>query len=147
MNDLQAAEIVDVLRSHWPTWKFEGEELNVWVEKLRRYDYGRAKAAINNFYMAQTRQGKPAPGNILATLRQNAVDEQGMDQNIGPVLLYEIIKDSQPKGQKFFANIPRNVPPKEDIEKMSDVMRQNFDDLYGGEHVVVRHWATDDIPF
>jgi hypothetical protein len=62
MMDEYATRIIDqVLKAHWPNWTCDGEETLLWVRELRKYDCGLAKTAINNFYMARTKQGKPAP--------------------------------------------------------------------------------------
>jgi len=115
MTDLQAAELIEkVFKTHWHTWRFEVEETAVWVKHLRKYDYARAKTAINNFYMAQTRQGKPAPGSLLAALREHATIKTEAGDN-EPVCIFEITKAGKKRGYKFFAN-PNKMPAKEQIE-------------------------------
>lgn len=76
MTDLQAAELIEkYFKAHWPNWSFPNEETEVWIRKLRKYDFEKAKYAINKFYLAQTKQGKPPPGRLLAYLRQNALSK------------------------------------------------------------------------
>ena len=143
MTDLQAAELIEkVFKTHWHTWRFEVEETAVWVKHLRKYDYARAKTAINNFYMAQTRQGKPAPGSLLASLREHATIKTEAGDN-EPVCIFEITKAGKKRGYKFFAN-PNKMPAKEQIEKMAETMRTNFNNMYGDGHIVVREM---EIPF
>ena len=48
MTDEQAYEIIEkVFKAHWPNWRFEEEETLVWIKTLRRFDFNKAKAAIN----------------------------------------------------------------------------------------------------
>ena len=140
MTDLQAAEIIEqVFKAHWPNWIFSIEETKVWVRQLRYYDFMLAKTAINNFYMAQTRQGKPAPGALIAALRNKARAQDQSAMNNGPVLICEILREGKPRGERFFG---KYLPPNEVCEKMSDKLREKFDNLYGGNHIVIRHWAS-----
>ena len=140
MTDLQAAEIIEqVFKAHWPNWIFSIEETKVWVRQLRHYDYNLAKTAINNFYMAQTRQGKPAPGALIAALRNKARAQDQKTKNNDPVLICEILREGKPKGQRFYG---KHLPPNEVCEKTADKLRENFDNLYGGNHIVIRHWAS-----
>lgn len=145
MNDLQAAEIIEkVFKAHWPNWNFDVEETAVWVHELRKYDYGRAKSVINNFYMAQTKQGKPAPAHLRRALRNNARIQQKKQSN-EPVLLFEIIKEGRERGQFFSQNPP--LPADQEIEEYAERGRKAFNNMYGGNHIVVRHWEKDEIPF
>ena len=54
-----------------------------------------------------------------------------------------ITEETIKRGYKFFAN-PNKMPAKEQIEKMAETMRTNFNNLYGDGHIVVREM---EIPF
>jgi hypothetical protein len=139
MSDEDATRIIDqVLKAHWPNWTFNGKETLVWIRELRKYNYEMAKAAINNFYMAQTKQGKPAPAHLLMALRKYARIRQEKEegQSREPVLLFEIIKEGRERGQRFFSNPSK--PSDQEIEEYSERGRKAFNSLYGGNHIVVR---------
>ncbi len=140
MTELQASELIEtVFQAHWPNWSFPVEETKVWVSCLRRYDFIQAKTAINNFYMAQTRQGKPPPAVLIAVLNKSARAQEQKAKNKDPVLIFEILKEGKPRGQKFFG---KHMPQNEICEKESERVRENFDNLYSGNHIVVRHWTA-----
>lgn len=138
MTDTQAIELIEtVFAAHWPNWTFSEEETAVWIQHLRRYDFARAKQAINNYYMAQTRQGKPAPGNLLNALRKNAAiySERTVNE---PVKLFEIIAEGRERGQGFFATPP--LPADQVIEDTAERYREKFNVLYAPNHIVLRCW-------
>lgn len=146
MTNEEAIMIIEkVIQAHWPNWKFAVEETAVWVQRLRNYDYNRAKTAINNFYMRQTRQGKPPPANLLMALRKNARLPEQTEKTNEPVPLFEIIKKDRKRGQRFFWYLKKQKPDNQVIEDYSERQRKNFNNLYGGEHYVVRHW--EEVPF
>jgi len=108
MTELQAAEIIEtVIKSHWPNWTFSIIETKEWVRALVRFDYERAKAAISNFYMDQTKQGKPAPGSLIIALKANAIVRkmnQQKEESTGP--LFGILRaDGHPRWHKFVGNL------------------------------------------
>jgi len=138
MTDAEAVNLIEtVFVAHWPNWIFSPEETAVWVANLRRYDFAKAKAAINNFYMSQTRQGKPAPGQLLMALRKNARihSEKRINE---PVRLFEIIAEGKNRGQNFFRNQP--IPADQEIEETAEGYRKAFNILYGDNHIIIRHW-------
>ena len=138
MTDIQAIELIEtVFAAHWPNWSFTPDETEVWVKNLRRYDFVRAKTAINNYYMSQTRQGKPAPGNLLNALRKNAATHLDRKAN-EPIKLFEIITEGKERGQGFFATPP--LPAEQEIEDSAERYRKNFNVLYNVNHIVLRCW-------
>ena len=107
MTDLQASEIIDtVFKAHWQNWTFSIIETQEWVRTLRRFDFIRSKAAISEFYMAQTKQGKPAPGALIAAIRAKATirDERPLVDRTGP--LFGIRRaDGRLRWNKFCGNL------------------------------------------
>ncbi|MFX0194594.1 MAG: hypothetical protein ACFFCW_00605 [Candidatus Hodarchaeota archaeon] len=143
MTDEDATIIIEqVLKAHWPNWIFNHEEIVVWVKELRKYDYNLAKTAVNNFYMQQIKQGKPAPAHLRMALRKNA-RAQKEKQNNEPILLFEIIKEGRERGQRFFCNQPK--PAEQEIENYSERVRKLFNAMYRGNHYVVRQFES--LPF
>ena len=118
MTDQQASELIEtVFKAHWPNWEFSIVETQEWVKELRRYDYGLAKAAINNFYMAQTKQGKPAPGVLIAELKAKAIvrQDRGKDERLGP--LFGIYKaDGNLRWRKYVGDLDM---PRPEIEALA----------------------------
>jgi len=141
MNDLQANEIIDkTLNSHWPTWTFPPEETKVWVRELRKYDYIRAKSAIDNFYMAQTKQGKPAPGAIRAALRANALENRDQQQGKRTGPLFGICRaDGRLRWRKFSGDL--NMP-RQEVENMAGKFCRYANQLEAGHYYVL--YSTDE---
>lgn len=58
-------------------------------------------------------------------------------------LAYEIVRQCQDRGTKFYVrtenwqSIDRHA-----IERESEVVRDRFDNTYGGAHIVIRHWEV-----
>ena len=107
MTDDQSSEIIEtVLKAHWPNWTFSIIETQQWVRTLTRYDFIRAKVAISEFYMSQTRQGKPAPGSLINALKAKAAihTDQPRGERTGP--LFGIRRaDGRLRWSKFCGNL------------------------------------------
>jgi hypothetical protein len=136
--------IENVFKAHWTNWRFDDEETAVWIKELCKYEYERAKTAINNFYMAQTKQGKPPPAQIRLVLRKYAQIEKQKQSN-EPVKLFEIVREGKLRGYSFFKNLP--LPADQEIEDYAEKVRKDCDATYGGKHYVVRYWMKDEVPF
>ena len=145
MTESQAIQLVEMMRDYWPTWVFKGEELRFWIHKLETYDFVRAKSAINNFYMSYEKQGRPPAGKIIKALQGTRQKGEGASAN-EPVLLYEIVKGEQDRGFRFFSK-GGPIDDHDFLERGSEYLRQQFNELYGGEHYVVRHWMPENLPF
>ena len=106
MTDQQAADIIDgVIKSHWPNWSFSIIETKEWVRTLKRFDFDKAKSAISEFYMAQTKQGKPAPGSLIMALKAKAVVRDNSQPCERIVPLFGIHKtDGRLRWHKFCGN-------------------------------------------
>lgn len=150
MTDSDAAKLIEeVFKSHWPNWRFEGEETKVWTGILRKYDYVSAKTAINNFYILQTKQGKPAPALIVEVLRQNAYSRETRPNE--PILLYTIIKESSYLagrssgiyGKRFYISGKKQKPASEEIERMAERDRRLANQIYGENHIIIRSWEHE----
>lgn len=106
MTDQQAAELIEtVFKAHWPNWTFTIIETKEWVKTLTRFDFSKAKAAISEFYMAQTKQGKPAPGTLINALKAKAaLKVESRDERTGP--LFGIRRaDGTLRWRKFSGNL------------------------------------------
>jgi len=118
MTDLQAAEIIEtVIKSHWPNWTFTVIETREWVRTLAKFDFQKAKSAISEFYMAQTRQGKPAPGALIMALRAKAIVRGDQQQQERTGLLFGICRaDGRLRWSKFSGSL--DMAPQE-VEAMA----------------------------
>ena len=107
MTDLQASEIIEtVLKAHWPNWTFSIVETQQWVRTLTRYDFTRSKAAISEFYMAQTKQGKPAPGALINALKAKATIHTDQPRGERTGLLFGIRRaDGRLRWHPFAGNL------------------------------------------
>jgi len=107
MTDQQASDLIEqVFKAHWPNWEFTIVETQQWVKTLRRFDFIRAKAAISEFYMAQKKQGKPAPGSLINALKAKAAihTDQPRGERTGP--LFGIRRaDGRLRWRKFSGNL------------------------------------------
>ena len=141
MTDEQAYEIIEkVFKAHWPNWRFEEEETLVWIKTLRRFDFNKAKAAINNLYMSWEKQGKPPAAKIKNALRSTVESKQSN----GPIILYEIIRKGKKHGMRFCAN---SIPPIDELEREAGEKLERCNQLYNREHILIRHWENEVVPF
>ena len=139
MTDLQAAEIIEtVFKAHWPNWTFSIIETKEWVRTLVKFDYEKAKAVISEFYMAQTRQGKPAPGALITALRLKAIVKSDIPpEHIGP--LFGIKRaDGRLRWCKFAGNL--NMA-QQDIEAMALKFCRYANLLESGHYI--KYYSTD----
>jgi hypothetical protein len=138
MTETEAKNFVsEVLKGLWPRWTPKDYEIKGWLERLSPFDFGRAQKAVNNVFFAQESRGiDPPAGRILQALRTSAVVYTEKKKN-NPVLLFEIIKDGRETGEKFFANVPANVPPQQEIENMAERTCKKFNEIYGDKHYFV----------
>ena len=71
MTDLQAHEIIDDgLKAHWPGWDFKGQEIVVWIEELRQFDFNAAREGIDACYKEWDGKQYPRMKTILRFIRQ-----------------------------------------------------------------------------
>ena len=82
---------------YWPKWEFNETQIEAWVNRLRRYDYGAAKRCIDDYAFARTKQGIPPAGALLAILHKAFVPKD-RDES-GPMPLYQIMRPGgRPRG-------------------------------------------------
>lgn len=87
--------IEEVFKGHWPKWEFTDVQVEGWVNRLRRYDYGKAKKCIDDYAFQRTRQGTPPSGSLLAVMQK--VIERVTTAEVEPMPLYVIMR---PDGRK-----------------------------------------------
>jgi len=132
--------ISEVLKGFWPRWEPKEEELRAWQKQLEPYDYEQSKVAINNvFFSLLVRGVDPPAGKITSILRQKARRTEIKNRN-EPVTIYEIIREGRKRGPKYLADLDKLPKDPQIIENEAEMIRQNFNGLYGGNHIIVRHW-------
>lgn len=141
MTDENANKIInDSLKTHWPNWKFDGQELFVWVKNLRQFDYDVARTAVNTVYESYDGMGHPRMPTIMKAIRDLAVKQHRAGSRTIP--LYEIVgPDGIAKWSPFFG---RSDWPDEDVRKDAERKRARADELYGKGHVVDYLAAPDE---
>ncbi len=82
--------IEEVLQGFWPKWDFTDAQTEGWVNRLRRYDYAKAKKCIENYAFDRVKQGQPPNGAIIAVMQKAVV--VGDAAEIDPMPLYVIMR-------------------------------------------------------
>ncbi len=149
------------LKGLWPDWNPTDAEFRLWQRELEKVDYNLTKGSVSNWYIAQERHRKrPILGQLRRLFRKTAANVEELRKASEPVLLYEIVKETNivkrtykdPKtsedigytshvGQRFFMNCRDNLPADpHNIEAEAEWKRQQFNEIYGGNHIIYRHW-------
>ena len=130
MNDEKANEIIGVMKSHWPNWNFVGDELIVWLEELRKFDFEMARNAINQLYKSWTKERYPKMPQIMAAIRNFAKARREQNKRVAP--LYGIFRqDGRPRYTSFWGD---PTLPKQEIERMALRDCQKTNDMWGPGH-------------
>jgi len=139
MTDIEANRIIDdVIKAHWPTWEFSQEETRVWLRELGKYDFSRARTMIGEFYMRRTRQGKPAPGNLLAAMRKSLIPRNTENE---PLHVYEIVKMGNKRGYRFAMNRKDLPPSTQEMEETAEKSRLEIIEMNPNEQwIILRKW-------
>ena len=59
-------------------------------------------------------------------------------------LAYEIVQKDSNSGMKFYAQADEWARMNGyELERESEIIRENCDLIFGGEHIVIRHWEGD----
>lgn len=146
MTNQEAERFVDsVLKGLWPRWETTEEETTGWVQRLQKYDYGRARQAVNNtFFASSSKRPRPPAGKIFKVLKSKAriiLPREATE----PVLLFSIIKERFFKEDKtstrfakgFFATTPEEACDKNEIERKAEAIREKCNWMYGENHIIL----------
>lgn len=150
MTEEQARNFIEIkLKGLWSDWEYTTAEYGLWMRTLRQCDFRRAQEELNNWYEEATSPGrKPILGRIRPFLMRACVVKTNQRETES-VLLFEIVKKSNyeqgiKSGLRFAIGQRKEMPPTpESIEQESEYKRRDADILYGGEHIVVRHWTEE----
>ena len=133
MTDAEAGNIIEtVMKAHWPKWEFRGQELKVWIEELRKFDYETAKYAINELYKVWESTRYPKLPIIMGNIRKLSQAKQQSEKRTVP--LYEILRqDGRRRGPPFVgdANASQHA-----IETDAEIKRDMVNRTYGDGHII-----------
>ena len=138
MTDGQANDIIeDTMKAHWPNWEFKSQELKVWLEELRKFDFDTAKNAINELYKTWEKDRYPKMPHIMAAIRQYIAAQYKTGQ---PAALFGILtKDGR---KRFFDTWGNADCPRQEIEAKAERVRQYCNDNIEPGHIV-HFYSTD----
>jgi len=149
------------LKGLWPDWNPTDAEARLWARELMKVDYNLTKNSISNWYIRQERTRKrPFLGQLRKLFRKTVADVEEQKELSEPVLLYEIVKESNivkrffkdhrtgedveytsHPGQKFYLSRRNKLPvDPHNIEAEAENKRERFNQAYGGNHIIYRHW-------
>lgn len=149
------------LKGLWPDWNPTDAEFRLWQRELEKVDYNLTKNSINNWYIRQERTRKrPFLGQLRKLFKKTAATIEEQRESSEPVLLYEIVKESNivkrffkdhrtsedieytsHPGQAFSLGCRDDLPTDPHIiEDEAERMRQKFNEFYGGNHIIYRYW-------
>ena len=142
MTNEEAKQFVqNVLKGLWPRWEPNEEELRGWVRRLEPCDYEKSRLAVNNMFFESTSRGiDPPAGKIIKLLRKQITARQSE-----PVLLYTLIRErlyeiGRRKGMNYYGDSGKD--PKA-IENEAENMRERCNQMYGENHIIMRHWDAN----
>jgi hypothetical protein len=138
VNDEQANDIIEsVMKAHWPKWEFKGQELKVWLEELRKFEYEIAKYAINELYKVWQSNRYPKMPIVMGNIRKLAIAKSRAEKKL--VRLFTITRqDGRPR---WFPFTGYNNISQEEIEKRAEQLRAEANRLWPDEeeHIVCYH--------
>jgi hypothetical protein len=156
VTDVQANDIVEnTMKAHWTNWNFAGQELKVWIEELRKFDYETARTAINELYKSWDKDRYPKMPQILRAIRSYCKMKKQVGRKIAP--LFEILRAD---GKRLWAPFAGDITmAKEEIERIAEFYRNEADCLESTQKHIIKYRKiqsqtepeasaeSDDIPF
>ena len=140
MTDAEANNIIEsVIKAHWGKWEFAGQELKVWIEELRKFDYKTAKDAINELYKVWTSTRYPKMPIIMGNIRKLAIAKGRVERRDAP--LYVILRqDGRPRWEPFVGNANA---PQEIIERDAEFKRDEANKIWPDESHIIQYLSKD----
>ncbi len=158
MTETEAQSFVqDVLKGYWPDWEPTDVIYGLWVWKLRKFDYGKAKAVVGELFCEKDYADKyakkqPPISKILKSLLLKKAYGSLRRARPEPVLVFEVICEDWQKAQYSIAPFKRKYGHWEEslaklkardpheIEQEAERCRQWYIRQYGGNWIVNRLW-------
>lgn len=139
MTDEDANRIIEtVMKVHWPKWEFKGQELRVWIEELRKFDYENAKYAINELYKTWDSIRYPKMPTIMGAIRKLSHARRPKKRQCR---LYTIIRsDGRRRWWPFWGNANA---PRQAIETDAEIKRDAANRMWPENHPIQYHSTED----
>jgi len=145
MTTIEAERLIDsVLRHLWSRWEPKDHELRVWSKRLRRYDYGRAKSALNELFFELPMRVSPPAKEIVQCLKRKAFIRP--PESAGePVYLYSIIGQTRfdrgftdfEDGEIFCVGNESMKPERQEIERRAERDRNYRQRFYQENQIII----------
>ncbi len=156
MTETEAQSIVtDVLKGYWPDWEEADSMYGLWIRKLRKFDFKKAKFLIGEWLCGAKYSKKQPPINkmIQYLLLKKTCDESLRGERATPVKAFEIYcEDWQanhfpggPPVKRHYsfwcasAHELKNRDPHE-IEREAERARQKYISWCPGNWVIIQDW-------
>lgn len=144
MTETEAQNFVnDVLKGLWADWEPTDAQYSLWVRKLLRFQYNKAKVALENWFLETKYTGKqPDINKILKYLSTKRAYDRGILQP-EPVKVFELFDQQNPRWRMSFWEssleaLKRREP--HEIEREAEQKRLGCNMMYSGNYVLIMDW-------
>ena len=132
--------VLDVLKQFYKEWEPSDLEIQEWCNRLRCYDYQKAKKAVGDFVFSCTIAHKSPPaGKIIAAIKKIGAElpKEAMPKT-DPYILFGLAKN--PNDMVYMRWASNILPEPEVCDRMAFNMLLKCRKLYGGEFYIIREW-------
>lgn len=143
-EDFSKSFIKEVLLGLWPGWEPTEMEFELWIKKLRRYDYAKSKTACSDFILESERLYKRPPiGRLFKYLNSKKCTQALKNKDTEPVIAFELFDPEDERWAISFA--VRNIRALkaraiQDFEQESLKMAEKCSKLYRRNLIVRQLW-------
>lgn len=127
------------MKAHWPKWTFAGQELKVWLEELRKFDYETAKYAINELYKTWESIRYPKMPTIMGAISKLSRAKRQSGKRV--VQLYTILR--QDGRRRWYPFAGDSNAPREAIERDAEFKRDKANKMYPDDKHIIQYLSTD----
>lgn len=141
MTTIEASTFIHtVLRANWPKWEFSDEHEAEWAKRLKPYDFGKARKAVNDFAFRRTRLGIPPAGNLFTAMKAALLpkDVSGFE----PIHTHEIVKEGNARGYRFAIARRKDLPKDpQEMEDRANRDRDRLNELFKNTNwIILQRW-------
>jgi len=141
MTEIEAQNFISSqLQGLWQGWEPTDAQYGLWSRKLKRYDYHKAKEALNEWFCEQTINYKQPPINKI--LRWFSIKKVfKTTEKKDPIPDYELFDPEDIAYVLSFSPAGGKKPwPVQELEVESQRMRKLCSELYGRKLIVRQLW-------